>query len=255
MVGFSEAQIMAWLSPILWPFIRILAIFTASPVLSSRSVPMRVKVGLAFLVAVSVQAALPNMPVISLNSPELFGVVLQQVGVGLAIGFAVRVVFSAFEFAGELIGTLMGLNFAAFFDPTLNTQATATSRIYIYMASLLFVVLNGHIMLMMAVVRSFEAFPVDQNFIRVLEVVQLYKLGGELFASALWIALPVIGMLMFTNLAMGIVARVAPQMNIFTIGFPLTLIVGMLGMVATLPMLDRPYMAMMQRAVELFSAR
>ena len=117
------------------------------------------------------------------------------------------------------------------------------------------VVLNGHIMLMMAVVRSFEAFPVDQNFIRVLEVVQLYKLGGELFASALWIALPVIGMLMFTNLAMGIVARVAPQMNIFTIGFPLTLIVGMLGMVATLPMLDRPYMAMMQRAVELFTAR
>jgi len=116
-------------------------------------------------------------------------------------------------------------------------------------------VLNGHIMLMMAVVRSFEAFPVGQNFIRVLEVVQLYKLGGELFASALWIALPVIGMLMFTNLAMGIVARVAPQMNIFTIGFPLTLIVGMLGMVATLPMLDRPYMAMMQRAVELFTAR
>ena len=120
MVGFSEAQIMAWLSPILWPFIRILAIFTAAPVLSSRSVPMRVKVGLAFLVAVSVQAALPNMPVISPNSPELFGVVLQQVGVGLAIGFAVRLVFSAFEFAGELIGTLMGLNFASFFDPTLN---------------------------------------------------------------------------------------------------------------------------------------
>jgi len=255
MVGFSEAQIMAWLSPILWPFIRTLAIFTASPVLSSRSVPMRVKVGLAFLVAVSVQAALPNMPVISLNSPELFGVVLQQVGVGLAIGFAVRLVFSAFEFAGELIGTLMGLNFASFFDPTLNTQATATSRFYIYMASLLFVVLNGHMMLMMAVVRSFEAFPVDQNFMRVLEVVQLYKLGGELFASALWIAIPVLGMLMFTNLAMGIVARVAPQMNIFTIGFPLTLIVGMLGMAATVPMLDRPYMALMQRAVELFSAR
>jgi flagellar biosynthetic protein FliR len=123
------------------------------------------------------------------------------------------------------------------------------------MASLLFVVLNGHMMLMMAVVRSFEAFPVDQNFMRVLEVVQLYKLGGELFASALWIALPVLGMLMFTNLAMGIVARVAPQMNIFTIGFPLTLIVGMLGMAATVPMLDRPYMALMQRAVDLFATR
>jgi flagellar biosynthetic protein FliR len=254
-VGFSEAQLMGWLSPLLWPFLRVLAIFTAAPVLSSRAVPIRVKVGLAFLVAVSTQAVLPQMPVINLNDAQLYGVVLQQVGVGLAIGFAVRLVFASFEFAGELVGTLMGLNFASFFDPTLNTSSTATSRFYTYMASLLFVVLNGHIMLMMAVVKSFETFPVDQNFLRVLEVMQLYKLGGELFASALWIALPLIGMLLFTNLAMGIVARVAPQMNIFTIGFTLTLLVGMLGMAVTTPMLDRPYLALMDRALSLFTTR
>ncbi len=88
------------------------------------------------------------------------------------------------------------------------------------MASLLFVVLNGHLMVLMAVVRSFEVFPVNQNFLEALSLMKLYGLGGELFASGFWIALPMLGMLMFANLALGIVSRVAPQMNILPSAFP-----------------------------------
>ncbi len=255
MITFSEAQLMAWLTPVLWPFLRVLAVFTAAPIFSSRAIPVRARIALAFLIALAAQPSMPPVPVTDLNGPDVLGLVVQQVGIGLAIGFVVRLVFAAFEFAGEVVGFQMGLNFAAFFDPSLNAQSSAVARFFGYMASLLFVVLNGHLMVLMAVNRSFEAFPVTQNFLEALRLMQLHTLGAELFASALWIALPMIAMLMFTNLALGIISRVAPQMNIYAIGFPITLSVGLVGMAATLPLLDRPFVALLERAIDLFSAR
>lgn len=246
---------MAWFTPILWPFLRVLAVFTVAPIFSSRAFPVRAKIALALLVAFAAQPSLPNQSLINLNGPEAWGAVIQQVGIGLAIGFVVRLVFSAFELAGEVVGFQMGLNFASFFDPTLNTQSSAAARFFGYMASLLFVVVNGHLMVLMAVIRSFEVFPVNQNFLEALSLMKLYSLGGELFASGFWIALPIIGMLMFANLALGIVSRVAPQMNIYAVGFPITLSVGLIGMAATLPMLDRPFMALMERAINIFTGQ
>lgn len=252
-IAFSEAQILAWVSPILWPFLRLLAVFTSAPVLSSRAVPMRVKIGLALLVAVACQGTIPSALDYSITSPQWIGVVFQQVLIGLAMGFAVRLVFGAMELAGEVVGFQMGLNFAAFFDPSLNSQSSAVSRFFGQMATLLFVVLNGHIMLVVAVTKSFEAFPVDPQFLQALGRLQIYQLGTDLFASALWIAMPVIGMLLFVNLALGIVSRVAPQINIFAVGFPLTLVVGMVGIAVTLPTLDQPMMMLMEKAIGIFS--
>ncbi len=164
MISFNEAQIALWLSPIVWPFIRVLAVFTSAPVLSSKAFPTRAKIGLSFLVSVAMQASLPPGAVISFTDPQALAVVLQQVLVGLSIGFSVRVVFSALELAGEVVGFQMGLNFASFFDPSLNTQSSAVARFFGQMASLLFVVLNGHLLLMMAVSKSFEVLPVSPLF-------------------------------------------------------------------------------------------
>ena len=252
-IAFSEAQILAWISPILWPFLRLLAVFTSAPVLSSRAVPIRVKIALALLVALACQGSIPSALNYSIVSPEWIGVVFQQVLIGLAMGFAVRVVFAAMELAGEVVGFQMGLNFAAFFDPSLNTQSSAVSRFFGQIATLLFVVLNGHIMLIVAVTKSFEAFPVDPHFLNALAKLKIYQLGTDLFASALWIALPVVAMLLFVNLALGIVSRVAPQINIFAVGFPLTLVVGLVGITATLPTLDQPMIMLMERAIAFFS--
>ena len=255
MISLTEAQLMAWFTPILWPFLRVLAVFTVAPIFSSRAFPVRAKIALALLIAFAAQPSLPNQPLINLNGPEAWGAVMQQVGIGLTIGFVVRLVFASFELAGEVVGFQMGLNFASFFDPTLNTQSSAAARFFGYMASLLFVVVNGHLMVLMAVIRSFEMFPVNQNFLEALSLMKLYSLGGELFASGFWIALPIMGMLMFANLALGIVSRVAPQMNIYAVGFPITLAVGLIGMTATLPMLDRPFMALMERAINIFTGQ
>lgn len=252
MITISDSQLAAWLSPLLWPFLRVLGLFTTAPVFSSRAFPVRAKIALAFFIALASQASLPAMPVIALDSAQALGAVVQQVGVGLAIGFSVRLVFSAVELAGEVIGFQMGLNFASFFDPMTNAQSSATARFFGQMAALLFLVLNAHLWLILAVTQSFQAFPVDQNFLQAIQGLGLHRLGAELFASALWIALPMVGIMLFVNLALGIVSRVAPQMNIFAVGFPVTLVVGMLGIAATLPMLDRPYLALWEKVIEVY---
>jgi flagellar biosynthesis protein FliR len=254
-ISLTETQLLAWFTPILWPFLRVLAVFSAAPIFSSRSFPVRARIALALLIAMAAQPSLPNQPLIDLNGPAAWGAVMQQVGIGLAIGFVVRLVFASFELAGEVVGFQMGLNFASFFDPSMNAQSSAVARFYGYMASLLFVVLNGHLMVLMVVIRSFDMFPVNQNFMEALSLMKLYGLGTELFASGFWIALPIVGMLMFGNLALGIVSRVAPQMNIYSVGFPITLALGLIGMAATLPMLDSPFQALMERAVDIFTRR
>ena len=246
---------MAWLSPVLWPFFRVLAVFTAAPVHSSRAFPLRAKIGLALLVALCAQPSLMGQPQVSFSGAEGLTTLVQQVGIGLCIGFAVRLVIAAVELAGELIGLQMGLNFATFFDPSSNSQASSASLFFGHMTTLLFIVANGHLMVLMALIRSFDAFPVGASLLEMLSRVKLYELGAEVFSSALWIALPMVGVLLLVNLTLGIISRVAPQMNIFAIGFPVTLAVVMFGITLTLPMLDQPVMALFDRVMQLFSAR
>jgi flagellar biosynthetic protein FliR len=252
MISVTEAQLVAWLSPILWPFLRVLAVFTAAPIFSSRAFPLRARIALAFFIAYAAQPSLQGQPLISIAGPQAVGAVIQQVGIGLAIGFTVRLVFAAVELAGEVVGFQMGLGFASFFNPALNSQSSAVARFFGQLAAFMFIAMNGHLLVLMSVIKSFEAFPLDQGFLRALETMKLYELGTDLFASGLWIALPMIGMLMFANLALGIVSRVAPQMNVFAIGFPITLTVGLIGMAATLPMLDQPMQALMTRVIDIF---
>lgn len=251
MIGISEEQLMAWLSPIIWPFLRTLAMFTAAPVFSQKAIPMRLKVGLAFLVSVCAQAVL-DQPHVAVNSPEALGCVIQQVGVGLAIGFSARLVIASMEVAGEFIGLQMGLSFASFFDPTSGAQLSAVARFLVQIFTLFFIVVNGHLFVLMAVINSFEVFPVGSSFLQAVAQMRLHELGSAVFSSALWIALPMMALLLFVNLTMGVITRIAPQMNVFAIGFPITLTIGMLGITATLPMMESPFLAMIERTLAVF---
>ena len=254
MISFSEAQLLAWISPILWPFIRTLALFAGMPVFSQRQVPARVRIGLALFISVAAQPSLPAMPVIPLDSlPQLLAVTGQQLLIGLSMGFAVRVVFAALEFAGELIGLQMGLNFAGFFDPSTGSQGTSTSRFLGSMVAFLFVAINGHLMLINSLVESFQAFPVGEDPFRFLRIAQPQVWGAEIFRMGLWIALPLITMLMFVNLVLGIISRVAPQLNVFSVGFPLTVSIGLVGLVATLPLMHQPFMIALERMLAAFN--
>lgn len=253
MLTFNDAQVLAWISPILWPFLRVLALFTTAPVLTQRFVPRRVRVALAALIVVSAQASLPPMPQIPLDSATAFMTAIAQVLIGMALGFAARIVFTAVEFGGELIGLQMGLNYAGFFDPATGGQGTATGRFYGAIVSWIFIIINGHLLLIGAVVRSFNAFPVSAEPFEFLRTLQPQTWGSEIFTLGLWIALPLVAMLLFVNLVLGVISRVAAQMNVFAIGFPITLGTGLIGMLLTLPMLQAPFTMALEKMLALFT--
>lgn len=254
MISFTEVQLLGWLNPLLWPFIRTLALFAGLPIFSQRAVPMRVRVGLAMFIAIAAQPSLPVMPLTPLDSmPTLFLLLVQQLLIGLSMGFAVRVVFTSLEFAGELIGLQMGLNYAGFFDPSTGGQGTATARFFGSMVSFLFVAINGHLLLIQALVQSFQIFPVGDEPFHFLRVAQPQVWGAEIFRMGLWIALPLITMLMFVNMVLGVISRVAPQISVFSVGFPLTVSIGLIGMVATLPLMQTPFMVALERMLAAFT--
>ena len=243
---------MAWLSPVIWPFLRILALFSVAPVFSQRAIPMRYKVGMALVIALGAQATLTNQPVIAVNDPRAVAVGTRQVGIGLSVGFAARLIIASLEMAGEAIGLQMGLNFASFFDPVSGGQLSAVSRFLVQTFTLFFIVVNGHIFVLLAVIKSFEAFPVDGHFLDAVAQMRLHELGSALFSSALWLALPMMALLLFVNLTMGVITRIAPQMNIFAVGFPITLTLGMIGITATLPVMEQPFFRLLEQVFAVF---
>jgi len=249
---FTEADVLAWVTPLLWPFLRVVSLFSALPVLAQRTVPTRVRIGLAFFVAVCAQASLPPLAPIALDSAAAVLAVLQQVLIGVSLGFAVRIVFAAVEFAGELVGLQMGMNFATFFSPMSGGEETAVSRFYGTTIAWLFIVMGGHLLVVAAVAQSFVAFPVGGDPFAFLRAVEPQRWGAEIFTLGLWIALPLVAMLLFANLVLGVISRVAQQMNVFAIGFPVTLSVGLVGVLVTLPLLETPFTMALERMLGLF---
>lgn len=254
MFTVTEAQLLAWLNPLLWPFVRTLALLSGLPIFSQRNMPMRARVGLALFIALAMQPSLPEMPVLPLDSIGMLVLLIaQQLLIGLAMGFAVRLVFASLEFAGELIGLQMGLNFAGFFDPATGSQGTSSARFFGSLVAFLFVAINGHLLLINALAQSFVAFPVGEEPFHFLRAAQPQVWGAEIFRIGLWIALPLITMLLFVNIVLGVISRVAPQISVFSIGFPITVSVGLIGMVATLPLMQTPFTVALERLLAAFT--
>jgi flagellar biosynthetic protein FliR len=249
---FTDTQVLQWITPLLWPFLRVLALFSSLPVFAQRAVPARLRVALAFLIALCAQATLPTMPVIPLDSAEALLAVVQQLLIGISLGFAVTIVITGVEFAGEMIGLQMGLNFSGFFNPMTGGEMTATSKFFSVTVSWLFIVTGGHLLLIAAVVQSFQVFPVGPEPFAFLRTVQPQMWGAEIFRLGLWIALPLIAMLLFVNLVLGVISRVAQQLSIFSIGFPITISVGLVGTLLTLPMLQMPFTMALERMLSYF---
>ncbi len=241
MVTLSQLQLDAWLAGLFLPFVRILALFTAAPVLSHRSVPMRVRVAVAGAIAFLVAPFAGVPPGTSLGSLAGLGLVAQQVGIGLAIGFAARLLFAVFELAGEFIGLQMGFSFAGFFDPTGGTDSAVGSWLNT-MAMMLFIALNAHLLLVDALVASFQALPIADDPFSVLTTLRADRLGAEVFRLALVLALPATLLMLFINLVLGFASRVAPQLSIFSVGFPVTLLAGLAALLVVVQQMEAPVM-------------
>jgi len=237
MINFTSMQLEAWLAAFIFPLARILALVASAPVIGNKQVPVRVKVGFAMLVTFLIAPTLSIPPDIEASSgPGLF-ILLQQILVGLAMGFAMRLVFTAIDMAGDIMGMQMGLGFASFYDPINFTNTQVIAQFLGMLAALAFLSMNGHLYMLSTLAESFQAFPISTNIPSAHAMQTLALWGGSIFAHALRLSLPLIAALLITNLALGILTRSAPQLNIFAIGFPITLAVGFATLMLTLPYL------------------
>ncbi len=228
-------DLMHWLEGVVWPLLRIGAVMAAGPVFGARSVPVRLRVVLALAFTVLVVSVRGPHPVADPLGPAGVLAVARELVIGVAIGLSLQLVFAAVVVGGQMIAASIGLGFASIVDPQNGVQVPVLSQFYLLLATLAFLALNGHLVLVRLLVHSFDVLPLGEAGLGPGGFWAVATWGSQLFAGGVLIALPVVAAALVTNVAFGVVTRAAPQLNIFAVGFPVTLMVGFLVMLATLP--------------------
>jgi flagellar biosynthetic protein FliR len=250
MITLSSVEINTWIAALLWPLSRILGLIAAAPLFGNPGVPVRVKVGLALLLAMIIGPTIPALPGADPMSMAGLLILIQEMLIGLGIGFSIRIVFAAVEMAGEISSLTMGLGFATFFDPQTRGRSSAISQFLSLLATLAFLSVNGHLVLLSALAESFISLPISASPINGNGFLQLANWGGRIFSAGLQLSLPIVAALLITNVALGVLTRAAPQLNLFGIGFPITLGVGLTVIGMTLPFLSTPLQNLFLEGVE-----
>lgn len=224
-LSVTSDQLNTWMVAFLWPFVRVLALLSTAPIFGESAVPRSAKVGLAVLLAVAIAPGLGNesTPLVSVGG---FWILIQQILIGAAMGFSMKMVFAIVQATGEYVGLQMGLSFASFFDPTSGGNTMVVARLLNVMAVLIFLATDAHLMLIMTLAESFRVLPISGGPLAAGGWFVLVSAAGQIVSSGLMLALPLIATLLTLNLAMGIMNRASPQFSIFAVGFPITLLAG-----------------------------
>jgi flagellar biosynthetic protein FliR len=229
-LSVSSAQLDAWLAAFAFPLVRLLGLMMSAPVFSNRGMPTRVRLVAGLGIALAILPAAPPMPDIAPGSGIGLLILGEQVFIGVAIGFVVRVVFAAIDLAGSFIGMQMGLSFALFFDPNSGGQSAVLADFMSMVAVLLFLALDGHLVMIELLLRSFEWLPVGAG-LRGEGWGLIPRYGVVIFSTGLLLALPLLAVMLVTNTALGVLTRAAPQLNLFAIGFPVTMTAGFFALI------------------------
>lgn len=205
-----------------------------APVFGTRSVPMKVKIMTALAIT-SVLVPIIPAPEVNVFSPLAVILIAQQVLIGIIIGFTVQLVFSAVITGGQIVAMQMGLGFSLMVDPQNGAQSPVLSQFYILLVMLVYLAVNGHLVLIEVLAESFKTMPIATSGLVADDFMQIVRWGANVFAGGLAIALPAIASLLVVNIAFGVMTRSAPQLNIFAIGFPITMLLGFALVMITLP--------------------
>ena len=235
MLTVTDIQFQAWLAALLWPLARVLGLMMTAPIIDNPGIPMTVKIGLGLLITVALVPGLDPLPAVSVGSWEGLAVLVREIVIGVTLGMVMQVVFGAVDLAGELAGTQMGLGFAAQFDPATASNSLVVTQFLAMLASLVFFAMDGHLMLFATLAETFHRVPIGLTGLRPQAWQGLAGLGSDLMHSGLMMALPVAAALVVANMALGLLTRAAPQLNIFSIGFPITLTAGMAVLTLGMP--------------------
>jgi flagellar biosynthetic protein FliR len=239
-VELAEPAVMGMLRAWWWPFLRVSGFLLTAPIIGTRALPRRLRVLLAVVLTgvlaplVKVDATLAALEPLSAGG---LLIVAQQVTIGAALGLVLRMVFVVFEFAGQVIAQQMGLGFAAMVDPASGMQVPVVSQFYVVMATLLFFATNTHLQLIQLLADSFEILPIGTRIGHDM-LAEIMRWSSDLLALAVMLMLPIITALLVVNLIFAVMTRSAPQLNIFAVGFPITLLFGVIMLLLTLPSLS-----------------
>lgn len=247
--GFAgvEAQLWLWMVAMIRPG----AAFLAAPVFGASFVPVQLRLIVALAIGIpALNATAFELPADGLASIEGFMLVAGEVMAGLAIGFAVQIGFSAALIAGETIGNAMGLGFAGMIDPASGQQNPMLGQFLTILATFLFLAIGGHLALAATIVESYRALPPGDAWLGSESIYGLVLFGGVLFAAGLSIALPVGFAIILVQIVMGVLARSAPQLNLFSVGLPAALLAGIILLAIAAPVMGESIIAVMRQGLE-----
>lgn len=235
----TDAMIIQWVGGFLWPFFRVAGFFMAVPLLGSQTLPSNIRLLLSLVVTLAILPMVPDVPQIDPISLEAFLVITQQILIGVAFGFVVQIIYQVFALAGQIYAMQAGLGFASMADPANGVNTTVMAQFLVIGANLLFVSMNGHLALIQILADSFRMIPIGYISIDREFFWEMVNLGGWMFAAAFLIVIPGITALLMVQAGLGIVTRAAPQLNIFSLGFPFmmtfSLLIAWIGLTTLVP--------------------
>ncbi len=246
MTALDLAQLPTWLGSFFWALGRVSGLFLIAPIFSSTVVPARIRVGLVVVVTL-VLAPLAPVTIDPLSGAGMVTLVGQML-VGAAVGFVLRLVFEAVSFGGELVAQSMSLGFAEVVNPQGGGSSTVLSQFYLLLVTLLFLVMNGHLQLIALLADSFHSLPPGTPPISANALHAVVAFGAELFAGAVRVALPAMTALLVVNIGFGAISRAAPSMNLFAVGFPITVSLGFVALWLSLRSLPGAFEALQGHA-------
>ncbi len=250
---FTDTQLIAFISGYFLPFVRIGATLAVAPVFSARLVPARIRLLLALALTVVIAPLLPPMPGFRPLSADGLLIIGQQFLIGLIIGAVLQMVFDAMVVAGQTAAMSMGLGFAFMIDSQRGVSVPVLSQFFLVMTTLVFLAIDGHLALIKLLADSFAMMPVGEPGVLKDGVWATALWGSKMFAGAMLVALPAVAALLVVNFSFGVMSRAAPTLNLFAVGFPVTLTLGFVILLWSLPGLQAAMLKMTADAFRFLS--
>ena len=216
-----------WIGQHLWPLFRLASFMMVIPFIGTQLVPARVRLGLALIITILVVPMIPPVPQVDAFSADAVVITLQQILIGVGMGFALTALFQLFVVAGQLIAMQMGLGFASMVDPANGVNVPVLAQIYTITITLLYLAMNGHLVAFEVFIESFRTLPIGLEGLGQAGVWELAHRVSWMFVAATLLALPAVTAVFIVNISFGVMTRAAPPMNIFALGFPIGLIFGL----------------------------
>lgn len=231
----TEAQLTTLIASVFWPMVRIGALFTAMPVIGNKQLSVKVKVLLSLAVALIVAPTLETPPLVDVFSGAAVLILVNQIIIGIVMGFSLHMVLGSLAIAGEIVGYSMKLGMAKMADPINGVQVPIVTMLYLTLAMLIILAMDIHLIMIQLLVDSFTVFPVGVEGISTDTFWRLVGWGTRMYEIGLVMAMPILGALLLLDVAQGFMQRAAQQFQIFAVGFPITVLGGMILIWVTLP--------------------